>query len=103
MACAEEVQGGLGYADVGFDAYDGDLGWVGGGGEGGVGGDGREVHAEAGFVVVCEGGCEEGLEFGDGVAEAGAVLGGHEGGDLEGGGGAEEFLRCEDAAGRAGG
>jgi hypothetical protein len=65
-----------------------------------VGGYFRQPHAEARLVEVGfderAGGVEQGFEFRDGLAQAGAVLGGDEDGNLEGRCGAEEFLRCED-------
>ena len=103
MSRSQQVQRRLGDADVRFQADDDDLGGRRRRGEVGVGGQRGEPHAEAGLVEVgldqgvgCCGG-QGGLELGGGVAEAGAVLGGDEDWDLEGGGGEEEFVGCEDA------
>ena len=87
----EEVEGGLGDADVGLDADDGDGGV---GLEGG--GDLGDEHGEAGLVVVGVG-AEVGLELGDDGAEAGGVLGCCVDGDGEDFGEFEELLGREDA------
>lgn len=61
-------------------------------------GDGRQPHGELGLVYVGfeERAGEVGLEFWDGVAEAGPVLGGDVDGDGEGVGGAEDLGRGEE-------
>lgn len=93
VAGIAQVEGGLGDADVRFDAYEGDAR---SGGE--FGGDGGDEHGELGLIVGSR--REEGGDGRDGGAELGRGLGGCVDGDgqelgvgeeLDGGGDAVRF------------
>lgn len=84
VACVAEVQGGLGDADVGLDANEGDAR---GGRQGG--GQRGDEHGELGLVVRRRG--EERGERGDGRAELGGRLGGCVDGDVDGVGEGEQL------------
>lgn len=84
MAGVAQVEGGLGDADVGLDADEGDAGL-----RLELGGDGGDEHGELGLVVGRGG--EEVGDGGDGCAEFGGGLGCCVDGDGEGLGVGEEF------------
>lgn len=84
MAGVAQVEGGLGDADVGLDADEGDSGL-----RFELGGDGGDEHGELGLVVGRGG--EEVGDGGDGCAELGGGLGCCVDGDGEGLGVGEEL------------